>query len=57
MLRRAPDGWRSSGAFLWFRLTEEDLDEAVYDLVPLLVYDGTHLEWLHDRLMTDLVSN
>ena len=50
LVHRAPRGWRSSGAFLWFRLTENELNDAVADGAPLLLCDGAGaVEWLHDQ--------
>ena len=50
LVRDAPRGWRASGAFLWFRLAEEDLNDAVADGTPLLLCDGAGaVEWLHDQ--------
>ena len=50
LVHRAPRGWRTSGAFLWFRLAEEDLNDAVADGAPLLLCDGAGaVEWLHDQ--------
>ena len=43
--------WCNSGAFLWFRLTESDLDAEVCDRrVGMLVYDRSSVDWVHLRL-------
>ena len=37
------------GAFLYFRLTERDVDWAVEEEEAMLVFDGDRVDWLHSR--------
>ena len=47
------DAWREGGAFLYFRMTERDIEEAIENACcgqPMIVHDGQGIEWLHDTL-------